>query len=121
MNRCVQTLPVLLLLGCAAVAAQDKPVPTAVWVPKPTTLPGYTPPQRPWVKLADLRAAHRADPRSPAGARQYTLSPVTVGVARVPSPRSCLNPSANGVLHTSFPSFSTRHHTHSLPSFFPDP
>ena len=61
MNRRVQTLPVLLLLGCAFAAAQDKPVPTAVWVPKPAALPGYTPPQRPWVKLADLKAAHRTE------------------------------------------------------------
>ncbi len=61
MNRCVQSLPVIFLLGCAAMAAQDKPVPTAVWVPKPVTLPGYTPPERPWVKLADLKAAHRTE------------------------------------------------------------
>ena len=39
--------------------AQDKPVPTAVWLPKPVALPGYATPQRPWVRLADLKAAHR--------------------------------------------------------------
>lgn len=59
MHRPVRILPVVL--GCLSVgvtAAQDRPVPTAVWVPKPIVLPGYTPPQRPWVKLADLKAAH---------------------------------------------------------------
>jgi quercetin dioxygenase-like cupin family protein len=45
----------------AAAAAQDKPVPTAVWVPKPAALPGYTPPQRPWIKLPELKAAHRGE------------------------------------------------------------
>jgi quercetin dioxygenase-like cupin family protein len=60
MHRPVHLVPVLLLLGAyATIAAQEKPVPTAVWVPKPATLPGYTPPQRPWVKIADLKAAHR--------------------------------------------------------------
>lgn len=37
-------------------------MPTAVWAPKPTALPAYAPPQKPWVKLADLKARHRSDP-----------------------------------------------------------
>jgi quercetin dioxygenase-like cupin family protein len=48
----------VVLLGHLPAAAQDR-VPTAVWAPKSVHLPGYTAPQRPWVKLADLKAAHR--------------------------------------------------------------
>jgi quercetin dioxygenase-like cupin family protein len=33
-----------------------------VWAPKPTSLAAYTPPQRPWMKLADLKARHTNDP-----------------------------------------------------------
>jgi quercetin dioxygenase-like cupin family protein len=51
----------LLLIAPPAAFAQDKPVPTAVWVPKPIALAGYTPPQRPWIKLPELRAAHRGE------------------------------------------------------------
>jgi quercetin dioxygenase-like cupin family protein len=51
----------LQLIVPPAVFAQDKPVPTAVWVPKPIALAGYTPPQRPWIKLPELRAAHRGE------------------------------------------------------------
>jgi quercetin dioxygenase-like cupin family protein len=58
MARPVHLLPVFLLSASTAVIAQDKPVPTAVWVPKPAALPGYAPPQRPWVKLTDLESAH---------------------------------------------------------------
>ncbi len=44
------------------VAAQDqRPAPTAVWAPKPTTPPAYPPGHKPWVKLADLKAAHAAE------------------------------------------------------------
>lgn len=52
-----------LVLGCTALAqVQDsRPVPTAVWAPKPTKTPGYTPPQKPWIKLADLKARHKAE------------------------------------------------------------
>ena len=54
-------IAVLVLLAHLPAAAQDR-VPTVVWAPKPTELPGYTPPQRPWVKLSDLKAAHRGQP-----------------------------------------------------------
>ena len=49
----------------SALHAQDqppRPAPLAVWAPKPTATPGYVPPQRPWVKLADLKARHKNDP-----------------------------------------------------------
>jgi hypothetical protein len=32
---------------------------TTVWAPKPAQLPGWTAPQRPHVKLSDLKARHR--------------------------------------------------------------
>jgi quercetin dioxygenase-like cupin family protein len=36
-----------------------RPVPTQVWAPKPVATPGYTAPQKPWIKLSDLRARHQ--------------------------------------------------------------
>ncbi len=54
-------IALVVLLGHLPAAAQDR-VPTVVWAPKSAELPGYTPPQRPWVKLADLKAAHRGQP-----------------------------------------------------------
>jgi len=62
MSRPFRLLLVALVVAAPLpAAAQDKPVPTSVWVPKPVALPGYTAPQRPWVKLADLKAAHRGE------------------------------------------------------------
>jgi quercetin dioxygenase-like cupin family protein len=43
----------------AAQGQAPRPVPTLVWAPKPTTLPGYAAPQKPWTKLADLKARHK--------------------------------------------------------------
>lgn len=66
-------LATALIAGAAAIAtleasfdaAQDRqaprPTPTLVWAPKPTSTPAYTPPQRPWVKLADVKARHARD------------------------------------------------------------
>jgi quercetin dioxygenase-like cupin family protein len=54
-------LATLVPSGAATAVAQEKPVPTPVWVPKPAALAGYTPPQRPWIKLPDLKAAHRGE------------------------------------------------------------
>jgi quercetin dioxygenase-like cupin family protein len=54
-------LAAFVLSGTATATAQDKPVPTSVWVPKPAALAGYTAPQRPWTRLADLKAAHRGE------------------------------------------------------------
>ncbi len=39
--------------------AGPRPVPTAVWATKPTTLPAYKPGLKPWIKVADVKAAHR--------------------------------------------------------------
>ncbi|MEZ5288191.1 MAG: cupin domain-containing protein [Vicinamibacterales bacterium] len=38
--------------------AGPRPVPTAVWASKPTTLRPYPPGVRPWLKLADIKARH---------------------------------------------------------------
>lgn len=54
-------IALVVLLAHVPAAAQDR-VPTMVWAPKPVELAGYTPPQRPWVKLSDLEAAHRGQP-----------------------------------------------------------
>jgi quercetin dioxygenase-like cupin family protein len=52
----------VLLSATAAVTAQDlKPVPTAVWAPKPRQLAPYTSPQRPWIQLAELKRAHAGE------------------------------------------------------------
>jgi quercetin dioxygenase-like cupin family protein len=62
--RFVTCLPALALAVPAVAQTQNpRPVPTLVWAPKPTAIPGYTPPQKPWTKLADLEARHK-DQRS---------------------------------------------------------
>ena len=45
------------------VRAQEpqRPVPTAVWAPKPVQPPAYPAGQKPWTKLADLKARHKGD------------------------------------------------------------
>ena len=54
--------------GAAAVettpdpGAQDqRPVPTPLWAPKQVTTPAYPPGQKPWSKLADLKAKHKGE------------------------------------------------------------
>ena len=47
----------------AIVSAQQpapRPVPTAVWAPKPLKTPAYKPGLKPWVRLADVKAKHKA-------------------------------------------------------------
>lgn len=44
-----------LVTGGSVVGAQQ----TTFWAPKPVDVPGYTAPQRPHVKLADVKARHR--------------------------------------------------------------
>jgi quercetin dioxygenase-like cupin family protein len=64
MSRTASRFAVVWLLGaCAApAAAQDqRPVPTAVWAPKPTQPPAYPPGQKPWTKLPDLKAKHKGE------------------------------------------------------------
>lgn len=53
-----------LIAGCASQliaqqAGPPRPVPTGAWAPKPIKTPGYTPPQKPWIKLADLKAKYQ--------------------------------------------------------------
>lgn len=43
----------------SAQTPAPRPVPTQVWALKPVATPPYSPPQKPWVKLADLRARHQ--------------------------------------------------------------
>jgi quercetin dioxygenase-like cupin family protein len=42
--------------------AAPRPIPTAVWAPKPIHTPGYTGIQRPWTKLSDIKARHKSAP-----------------------------------------------------------
>ncbi len=63
MNTTV-VLVAAVLIGSAvlSITAQQpppKPVPTVVWAPKPVKTPGYTGIQKPWIKLADLKATHK--------------------------------------------------------------
>ena len=48
-----------LPLSAQQPASAPRPVPTNAWAPKPIKTPGYLPPQKPWVKLADLRTRHK--------------------------------------------------------------
>jgi quercetin dioxygenase-like cupin family protein len=53
-----------LLAGLSAVtlrAQTQRPAPTMVWAPKPVATTAYTPPQKPWVKLSDLKAKHKGE------------------------------------------------------------
>jgi quercetin dioxygenase-like cupin family protein len=45
----------------AQAPAPPRPVPTALWAPKPVSTPGYTGIQKPWVKLADVKARHKGE------------------------------------------------------------
>jgi quercetin dioxygenase-like cupin family protein len=47
----------------SVAAGQDRtrPTPTLIWAPKPTSTPAYAPPQKPWVKLTDVKARHQRD------------------------------------------------------------
>ena len=60
MLRTVSRLALLLLVAAPA-AAQDRPVPTPVWAPKPSQPPAYPPGQKAWTKLPDLKAAHKGE------------------------------------------------------------
>jgi quercetin dioxygenase-like cupin family protein len=55
--------PVVVVCACALpLRAQDqRPVPTPLWAPKPARTPGYSPPQKPWTRLSDLKAKHKSD------------------------------------------------------------
>ena len=53
----------LTVCACAQpLRAQDqRPVPTAVWAPKPAQTAPYPPGQKPWIKLPDLKAKHKGE------------------------------------------------------------
>ena len=55
---------VSLLAQAPPPAAQEpaRPIPTAVWAAKPIQTPGYTGIQKPWNKLADVKARHKGQP-----------------------------------------------------------
>ncbi|MGH2436936.1 MAG: cupin domain-containing protein [bacterium] len=57
MRRCI-ALPALSVAIGLAIVAVVRAQETAVWVPKPQQLPAYAPPQRPHVKLSELKARH---------------------------------------------------------------
>ncbi|HYE86766.1 MAG TPA: cupin domain-containing protein [Vicinamibacterales bacterium] len=55
---------VMALNSPAVLTARQapRPVPTAVWAPKPVNTPAYRSGLKPWVKLADLKAKHKGQP-----------------------------------------------------------
>lgn len=58
------TTLVLISSGAVLTVAQQpppKPVPTVLWAPKPLKTPGYTGIQKPWIKVADLKARHKGE------------------------------------------------------------
>src|SRR4051812_43849308 len=60
--RVMSRLALSLVVGSLPTpsSAQElRPVPTAVWAPKPATTPTYPPGQKPWTRLTDLKAAHK--------------------------------------------------------------
>ena len=62
---CITSRIALVLAVCACalpLRAQDqRPVPTAIWAPKPAQTPAYPPAQKPWTTLSDLEAKHKGD------------------------------------------------------------
>ena len=62
--RATPTVAIAMLVSCGALlTAQQtttpKPVPTSAWAPKPVKTPGYRGIQKPWIKLAALKAKHK--------------------------------------------------------------
>ena len=43
------------------LGAQERPVPTAVWAPKPAQPPAYPPGQKVWTRLPELKAKHKGE------------------------------------------------------------
>jgi quercetin dioxygenase-like cupin family protein len=60
--RTISTITAAIVVSCSTVLPgqqpQPKPVPTAAWAPKPVKTPGYRGIQKPWTRLADLKAKH---------------------------------------------------------------
>jgi len=53
---CAVSMP---LLGQGQGQPPARPVPTALWAPKPVKTPGYAGIQKPWIALADIKARHK--------------------------------------------------------------
>lgn len=67
MRTTVVLLAALMIVNSRVSPSQaqqppPKPVPTVVWAPKPVKTPSYTGIQKPWIKLADLKAKHLGQP-----------------------------------------------------------
>jgi hypothetical protein len=58
---CVLGVPCGFFYSSLIAQEPQRPVPTAVWAPKPAQPPAYPPGQKPWTKLADLKAAHKGE------------------------------------------------------------
>ncbi len=50
----------VLLSALQAASQTPAATPTLVWAPKPVKTPSYPPAHKPWIKLADLKAKHKA-------------------------------------------------------------
>ena len=62
--RTTSSVAAAVFVSCSSLLlaqqqTQPKPVPTSAWAPKPVKTPGYTGIQKPWTKLADLKAKHK--------------------------------------------------------------
>jgi quercetin dioxygenase-like cupin family protein len=57
-------IAVAIAINSTVIAARQqpapRPVPTAVWAPKPLTTPAYESGLKPWIKLADIKAKHKS-------------------------------------------------------------
>ena len=65
-EKAIVRLASVVVLACASTGviaqqAAPKPVSTVAWAPKPLKTPGYSGIQKPWIKLADLKAKHKND------------------------------------------------------------
>ena len=54
----------VIFVSCASATllaqqTSPKPVPTVAWAPKPVKTPGYSGINKPWIKLADVKAKHK--------------------------------------------------------------
>jgi len=64
MGQLLARAALALLVGTGTLSAQpqdSKPIPTAVWAPKPRQLPAYPSGQRPWITLAEVKKAHAGE------------------------------------------------------------
>jgi quercetin dioxygenase-like cupin family protein len=59
----VWTMIAAYTAGLSAQTQTTRPTPTVVWAPKPIETVQYAPPQRPWVKLGELKSKHQGEQR----------------------------------------------------------